>query len=101
MASPATQRATSSARRTWSTPQAQRMEEQKYLINGKVYAAYDPGLQEALARVYGTPARPRCLCVDGGVEVYVSKFRDFVIKRMPESGTDHAPTCPSYELPPD
>ncbi|MBS0325021.1 MAG: DUF1173 domain-containing protein [Proteobacteria bacterium] len=76
------------------------MDAQRYLINGKVYPQHDPGLQEVLARVYGTPARPRCLCVDGGVEMYVSKFRDFVIKRMPESGTEHAPTCPSYELPP-
>jgi hypothetical protein len=76
------------------------VEEQKYLINGKVYAPHDPGLQEALARVYSTLVRPRCLCVDGGVEMYVSKFQDFVIKRMPESGTEHAPTCPSYELPP-
>lgn len=76
------------------------MEEQRYLINGKVYAPHDPGLQEVLGRVYGTPARPRCLCVDGGVEMYVSKFQDFVIKRMPEQGTEHAPTCPSYELPP-
>ena len=77
------------------------MDEQRYLINGKVYAPDHPGLQEALARVYDTPARPRCLCVDGGVEMYVSKFRDFVIKRMPESGTRHAPTCPSFELPPN
>ena len=76
------------------------MEEQRFLINGEVYAPHDPGLQDALARVYDTPARPLCLCVDGGVEMYVSKFRDFVIKRMPESGTEHAPTCPSYELPP-
>ena len=77
-----------------------RVEEQRYLVNGKVYAPHGPGLQEALARIYGTPARPRCLCVDGGVEMYVSKFQDFVIKRMPESGTEHAPTCPSYVLPP-
>jgi hypothetical protein len=32
--------------------------------------------------------------------MYVSKFQDFVIKRMPESGKEHALTCPSYDLPP-
>jgi hypothetical protein len=32
--------------------------------------------------------------------MYVSKFQDFVIKRMPEKGNEHAPTCPSYELAP-
>jgi hypothetical protein len=74
--------------------------DQNFLINGRVFAALDPALQEALARVYGTPARPRCLCVDGGVEMYVSKFNDFVIKRMPETGDAHAPTCPSFALSP-
>ena len=74
------------------------VDEQRYLVNGRIFAAHDPGLQEALARIYGTPARPRCLCVDEGVEMYVSKFGDFVIKRMPETGAEHRPTCPSYEL---
>src|SRR5450755_2998579 len=75
------------------------MDEQRFLINGRIFAAHDPGLQEALARIYGTPARPRCLCIAEGVEMYVSKFRDFVIKRMPETGEEHRPTCPSYDLP--
>jgi hypothetical protein len=75
------------------------MNEQRYLINGRIFAAHDPGLQEALARIYETPVRPRCLCVGGGVEMYVSKFIEFVIKRMPDTGTEHRPTCPSYELP--
>src|SRR6266852_1308151 len=78
---------------------ALRMDEQRYLINGRIFAAEEPGLQEALARIHGTPARPRCLCVDEGVEMYVSKFTDFVIKRMPETGAEHRPSCPSYELP--
>jgi Protein of unknown function (DUF1173) len=75
------------------------MDEQRYLINGRIFVAHDPGLQEALARIYGTPARPRCLCVGEGVEMYVSKFNEFVIKRMPDTGTEHRPACPSYELP--
>src|ERR1022692_1111878 len=75
------------------------MDEQRYLVNGRIFAAQDPMLQEALARVHGTPARPRCLCIAEGVEMYVSKFKDFVIKRMPDTGAEHRPTCPSYELP--
>jgi hypothetical protein len=75
------------------------MDEQRYLINGRIFAADDPGLQQALARIYGTPARPRCLCIAEGVEMYVSKFTDFVIKRLPETGGDHSTTCPSHELP--
>jgi hypothetical protein len=76
-----------------------RVDDQRYLINGRIFSAHDPALQGALARTYGTPIRPRCLCIDGGVEMYVSKFDEFVIKRMPESGGQHRPTCPSYELP--
>jgi hypothetical protein len=75
------------------------MDEQRYLVNGRIFAAQDPMLQEALARVHGTPARPRCLCIAEGVEMYVSKFKDFVIKRMPETAAEHRPTCPSYEPP--
>ena len=75
------------------------MDAQTYLINGRGFSADDAALQEALGRVYGTPVRPRCMCVSGGVEMYVSKFKDFVIKRMPETGAQHRPTCPSYELP--
>lgn len=75
------------------------MDEQIYLINGRIFSAHDPALQDALARAYGTPIRPRCLCIDGGVEMYVSKFDEFVIKRMPESGGQHHPTCPSFQLP--
>lgn len=44
-------------------------------------------------------ARPRCPCVDDGVEMYVSKFAGFVIKRMPETGGEHCPTSPSFDLP--
>jgi hypothetical protein len=75
------------------------VDEQHYLINGRIFAADNLDLQEALARIHGTPARPRSLCVDQGVEMYVSKFSDFVIKRMPNTGAEHHPTCPSYELP--
>lgn len=75
------------------------VDEPRYLINGRIFAAHDPGLQQALARIYGTPARPRCLCVGEGVEMYVSKISEFVIKRMPDTGPEHRPTCPCYELP--
>jgi hypothetical protein len=73
------------------------METQRFTINGRVIAADDPQLQVALAQVYDTPERPRCLCVPGGVEMYVALHRQFVVKRMPESGSTHHPECPSYE----
>lgn len=48
------------------------METQSFTIKGRVIAADDPQLQDALALVYDTPERPRCLCVPGGVEMYVA-----------------------------
>ena len=60
--------------------------------------ADDPQLQQALEAVYGSADRPRCLCVDGGVEMYVSRFSNFVVKRMPGTGHLHAPTCDSFAL---
>jgi hypothetical protein len=70
---------------------------QRFAIRGSVYAADDPGLQNALARVHDTAERPRCLCVPGGVEMYVARHRRYVVKRMPETGKDHHPSCPAYE----
>src|SRR5574338_341377 len=73
------------------------MEMQRFAIKGRLIEADDPQLQHALAQVYDTPERPRCLCVPGGIEMYVARHRQFVVKRMPESGSAHHPGCPSYE----
>jgi len=73
------------------------MEEQRFLIRGVTYAANDPGLQHALELVYETPERPRCICVRGGIEMYVAKHRQYIVKRMPSTGQSHHARCPSYE----
>ena len=73
------------------------MEGQRFLINGRMYASRDATLQEALARIYDTPERPRCMCADGGIDMYVAKHRLYVVKRMPGTGGQHHATCPSYE----
>lgn len=70
---------------------------QRFTIKGRVIGSGDARLQDALAAVYDTPERPRCLCVPGGVEMYVARHRQFVVKRMPDSGSAHHPGCPSYE----
>lgn len=72
------------------------MDSQRFAIKGRVIGADDPQLQDALAQVYDTPERPRCLCMPGGVEMYVARHRQFVVKRMPDSGGLHHPGCPSY-----
>src|ERR1700730_5984504 len=73
------------------------MEEQQYSIKSRTYLAGDPELQDALAGVYDTPERPRCMCVRGGIEMYVAKHRLYVVKRMPDTGHQHHARCASYE----
>lgn len=73
------------------------MDIQRFSIKGRVLGVDDPQLQSALAQVHESPERPRCLCVPGGVEMYVAHHSQFVVKRMPETGCLHHPGCPSYE----
>jgi len=69
-----------------------------YKIGDRTYRGDDADLQDALAACYDSSERPRCMCVPDGVEMYVSRFTQFVIKRMPDSGHKHAPACDSFEL---
>lgn len=71
--------------------------EQTFFIRGRRFKPSDPQLQEALAAVHDSPERPRCQCVEGGVEMYVAKHREYVLKRMPGTGSKHHATCPSFE----
>ena len=73
------------------------MEDQRFLINGRMYTSRDAALQEALARLYNMPDRARCMCKHGGIDMYVAKHRLYVVKRMPGTGAQHHATCPSYE----
>ena len=70
---------------------------QRFFIKGKTFAADDSLLQDALARIYDTPERPRCMCIRGGVNMYVAKHRHYVVKRMPGTGGKHHPTCIVFE----
>jgi hypothetical protein len=71
-----------------------------FQISGKNYQPTDDKLKDALAAVYGSATRPLCLCRSKGVEMYVAKLgHQFIIKRMPHTGAQHAPDCESYEPP--
>lgn len=69
----------------------------RYSINGHIVGPDDPRFQDLLANCYNGSTRPRCLCAPGGVDMYVARFKSFVVKRMPGTGEQHHPTCPSYE----
>ena len=71
-------------------------------IHDELFESTDPGLQAALASIYGTKVRPVCACRPGGVEMYISKIVDaYTVKRMPNTGPDHSADCDSYEPPPE
>ncbi|UEC01698.1 DUF1173 domain-containing protein [Burkholderia vietnamiensis] len=70
---------------------------QRFAVRGNVFFVDDPGLQDALAQIYDTAERPRCLCKPGGIEMYVARHHRYLVKRMPDTGKEHHPSCPSYE----
>ena len=71
-----------------------------YQIGDQSIHSDDPALPELLASIYGAKVRPLCLCRTPGMEMYVAKVNNkHLIKRMPNSGSGHAPACDSYEPP--
>ena len=73
------------------------MDKQRFFVKGRVISGDDPLLQDALAQVHESAERPRCLCVPGGIEMDVARHRYVVVKRMPETGSRHHPSCTSCE----
>ena len=73
----------------------------RFRLAGRVIDETDPGLQSILANAYDLRIRPLCLCKEPGLAMYVAKVdNQYIVKRMPLSGSDHDSQCPSYE-PPD
>jgi hypothetical protein len=76
-----------------------------YVFGGARLSSEDEGFAEALAAAHANRLRPRCLCLVQGVEMYVARLADtdhtFKLKRMPGTGSHHAPDCAAYEPPPD
>lgn len=61
-----------------------------------------PGFADAIAEAYTNHQRPRCLCrpAGEGIEMYVARLMNgYVVKRMPNTGSQHAVGCPSFEPP--
>ena len=76
-----------------------------YLVGGRRCEAGTAALAEAIAAAHTAYQRPRCLCLMGGVEMYVARLAGlgggYIVKRMPDTGSHHAPDCSSYEPPPE
>ena len=74
-----------------------------YEVSGQRFEAASRGFAEAIADAHAAHQRPRCMCLVDGVEMYVARLagtnEGFIVKRMPDTGSHHAPDCPSYEPP--
>ena len=68
-----------------------------YLVRGRRMDENAAELQLALDELHGTSERPRCLCIPGGVDMYISKMDRCLLKRMPGTGHQHHPSCKSFE----
>jgi hypothetical protein len=67
-------------------------------LGTRAVQAADPDFRAALAQAHAARWRPRCLCQPGGVEMYVARLADrYIVKRLPDSGHQHAPDCPSFQ----
>jgi hypothetical protein len=78
-------------------------EDQVFTLAGRtIEDPADPATQRALAEAHGARVRPLCRCTASGVEMYIARVGTdrYIIKRMPDTGMVHAPSCPSY-LPPE
>lgn len=72
----------------------------KFVIGDRVLDESDRELQTLLPHAYEQRLRPMCMCTASPVAMYIARLEDqYLIKRMPLSGRDHDPACPSYEPP--
>ncbi|XAZ20480.1 DUF1173 domain-containing protein (plasmid) [Sinorhizobium sp. B11] len=72
----------------------------RFTIGGRVLDEATPGLQASLAQAYEQRLRPMCMCNERRAPMYIARVEDhYFIKRMPLSGRDHDPVCPSYDPP--
>lgn len=73
-----------------------------YEIAGRRFEVGARGFADAVADAHAAHKRPRCMCLVEGVEMYVARLGEgYIVKRMPDTGSHHAPDCPSYEPPAD
>jgi len=60
----------------------------------------DQGCVSILARAQAAHERPFCLCRTPNPPMYIARSgQTHIVKRMPNTGAHHAPTCESYEPP--
>lgn len=74
----------------------------KLKLFNRLFEVGDPELDVALEEAHTHHVRPLCMCRPPGVQMYIAHAAGkFIVKRMPDSGSEHAPACDSYEPPPE
>ena len=72
----------------------------RFRIADRTIADSAPELPAILADAYARRIRPLCLCQEPGLAMYIADVGDqYLVKRMPLSGSSHDPSCVSYERP--
>ncbi len=68
-----------------------------YLLAGAPFQPDTDLGQSLLDKAYGKHERPQCPCTPQGVPMYIAKVGvRYIVKRMPETGLAHSPSCASY-----
>lgn len=71
-----------------------------YQIDQTTFSREDSHADSLLARAHAGKKRPLCLCKRPPIPMYIAKVAErFHLKRMPDTGPLHAPSCASYEPP--
>lgn len=71
-----------------------------FAIGDQAVDRSSPEFRALLPHAYEQKLRPMCMCKELPVPMYIARLDDqYLIKRMPLSGRDHDPACPSYEPP--
>ncbi|MER8562788.1 DUF1173 domain-containing protein [Mesorhizobium sp. M0976] len=71
-----------------------------FAILGRTVGPHHPEIQTLLRQARDQQARVLCLCRHPGVPMYIAAVgEELIIKRMPNTGKDHAVDCDRYELP--
>ncbi len=72
----------------------------EFRIGDQVLEENSPEFRDALPLAYEQRLRPLCMCTQPPVPMYIARLEgQYLVKRMPLSGRDHDPACPSYEPP--
>ena len=73
----------------------------RFRLSDRVIEETAHDLQDVLANAYRHRIRPLCMCKEPALAMYIAQVGDqFIVKRMPLSGSEHDSACPSYD-PPD